>query len=52
MTEEYINIYKGKVHNEIVPVFWELTAKHGEMMYNSCLEWIEYSQKKLEKTDF
>ena len=52
MTEEYIGIYKGKVNNEIVPVFWELTAKHGEMMYNSCLEWIEYSKKKLEKTDF
>ena len=52
MTEEYIGIYKGKVNNEIVPIFWELTAKHGKMMYKSCLEWVEYSMKKLEKTDF
>ena len=51
-TTDHIEHYKEKTDNNISPIFWELTAKHGEMIYETCLEWVKYSIDKINKLNF
>lgn len=51
-TANHIEYYKGKIDNKTAPIFWELTAKHGEITFKACLEWVSYSIEKIKKLDF